>query len=135
MLITGNIGGMKKVVFGMLVLWLALMSVGAAAHAVPKASQATGIGHQHESSINQAQATNAGDVVTANASHADTCDQTHCGHGHVSGILTPYGARFDACTSTALPASRASWATSLIATDIERPKWLFTTPAVVSLPG
>lgn len=73
-------------------------------------------------------------VPTAqDANHADTCSQSHCGHSHAAGLLAPHGTSVKTDLLTAAPTSQPSWASNAITSNIERPKWPFTTPAVVSL--
>ena len=81
----------------------------------------------------QRQTTPQGTAVAVEANHADTCNHSHCGHGHTAGFLTPYSSYADSGAATALAAAGTSAKSSHIANNIERPKWPFTTPAVVNL--
>ena len=137
---------MKKLVCHLLIVWLAFVSGGAGAHAINDvahtAAQATG----HEAANVQPAAgpathtqsaqdgtRNHATVATADTSPADACSQTHCGHGHATGILETQRtfALVDAAASS--PATHRRDTGNIIATSIERPNWRFTTPAVVSL--
>lgn len=105
------------------------MSGAAAAHATVEAT------HDAGHAVAHALAHDAGSDETSHtdADHPDTCNQSHCGYGHNPGLF----AALKACPKTeaasiAPPASNI-WASSGIHNNIERPKWIVTTPAVVSL--
>jgi hypothetical protein len=127
----------KKLVCYLLIVWLALMAGGANAYATTDAEHVAPHSHDHASE-DKHDHTAPPDVAmqapaTQDASHADTCSQSHCGHGHATGLLAPHGTSVKTDLLTAAPTSRASWASSAITSNIERPKWPFTTPDVVSL--
>lgn len=120
---------MKKLVCYLLIVWLALMAGGANAYATTDAEHVAPHAHDHTAPPDVAMQAPA----TQDASHADTCSQSHCGHGHATGLLAPHGTSVKTDLLTAAPTSRASWASSAMISSIERPKWPFITPAVVSL--
>ena len=133
---------MKKLVCHLLIVWLALVSGGASAHAISDVAHMAGHGavNVHPASGQATQTQSAQDdtrnpatVAAADTSPTDACSQTHCGHGHATGILETQStfALVDAATSA--PATHRRDTSNIIATTIERPNWCFTTPAVVSL--
>ena len=125
----GKVLLVKKMAFYVLMVWLTLMYGGAYAHAL----------HTHDQSAqvlqSQMQAPSLAEDAApeADTSHIDSCNHTHCGHGHPAGMLAAQSTTLRTDAKTAAPLSRASWASSLIANTIERPKWRVTTLAVVSL--
>lgn len=65
--------------------------------------------------------------------HTETCSLSHCGHGHATGMLPGVPLRLsDVPAGAPLPGAQA-WASREQPNSIERPKWVFTTPAVVNL--
>ena len=135
----------KKLFYGLIYVWLTLLLAGASAHAVhhgshhsvqyieqkvEAAQHATTNEKQSQAAVHTASHTAA---AGAEASHADTCDHSHCGHGQVAGLLTREGSGANIDTVGKVPTSRTSWSSSHIANNIERPKWRATTPAVVNL--
>jgi hypothetical protein len=127
----------KKLVCYLLIVWLALMASGANAYSTSDAEHVAPHAHDHtaqDTHDHQPQLDVAiQSPTTQDASHADTCSQSHCGHGHATGLLAPHGTSIKTDRLNAAPTSRASWASSAITANIERPKWPSTTPAVVSL--
>ena len=142
----GKVPAVKKLVCHFLIVWLAFVSGGAGAHAINDVAQMAGHAARHDAvtvqdAFGQARQTpsaqddtrNHATVATADTSATDACSQTHCGHGHATGILDTQSifALVDAATSA--PATHRRDTGNIIATTIERPNWRFTTPAVVSL--
>jgi hypothetical protein len=127
----------KNLVCYLLIVWLALMSGGANAYVTSDAEHVAPHSHS-QASQDTYDHTPPPDVAiqaptAQDASHADTCSQSHCGHGHATGLLAPHGTSVKTDLLTAAPAYQPSWASNAITSNIERPKWPFTTPAVVSL--
>ncbi len=116
----------------LLLVWMTLMSIGVNAHVNSYDAHETF--HIQDQAFQEAQNQATTDAITpADASHTDICYQSHCGHGHTTGMLNGNGVCIKTDTAATVPTHRASWASSPIACDIERPKWPFTTPAVVNL--
>lgn len=124
----------KRFICHFLIVWLALLSGGAHAHAAADAAQELGHIAAH---ANEAQLTGAQDAEKSRAAHdhghSESCNLNHCGHGHATGMLPNAHLQLsDAPASAPLPTQQA-WASREQANSIERPKWAFTTPAVVNL--
>lgn len=125
----GKVLFVKKMACYLLLVWLTLMSGGAYAHAL----------HTHDQSAQVSQSQVQAPSLAANAapeadtSHFDSCNHTHCGHGQAAGMLAAQSTPLRTDAKTAAPSSHASWVSSLIASNIERPKWRVTTLVVVSL--
>jgi hypothetical protein len=122
----------KKLICHLLIVCLALMSGAVAAHATYEAAHDLGhaVAHAHVGEIGDAGSDQASH---ADADHPDTCNQSHCGHGHNTGLFTTFKACPKAQAASNAPLARNIWASSTIHNNIERPKWQVTTPAVVSL--
>ena len=130
---------MKKILCQLFIVWLTLLSLCASAHATTEALHKALYTHE-QSDQDSHQLAAAGDatisaVPATDAGHADSCNPNHCGHGHTAGVATGHGNRFKADAQSALPKSRESWVGSPVTSNIERPKWPVTTPAVVNLLG
>lgn len=130
---TGKVAAVKKIMCYLLMVWLALVSVGANAHASIGAAHATWHTHAHTTQKTQHHAAAVPQALSTDTSHADTCNHSHCGHGHAAGMLGHQGTSVETDATAALPVSHANWASGPISSNIERPKWSVTTPAVVSL--
>jgi hypothetical protein len=130
---TGKVAAVKKIVPYMLMLWLALMSVGASAHASLGAAHATWHTPGYTTQQTQHHAAAVPTVLATDTTHTDACNHSHCGHGHAAGMLAPHGTSVETDATTALPVSHENWASGPISSNIERPKWPVTTPVVVSL--
>ena len=117
---------MKKIVCYLLIVWFAFLSssayAGVATDAVHEA--------EHAANMHGSSSHTASDV---DVNHAEACSQSHCGHGHGVGFVMPIGSCPKADVSAGVPMSNGCWASAAANNNIERPKWLFTTPAVVSL--
>ena len=130
---TGMFRAVKKLIYILMLTWLTLMSTGAAAHSVHGGAHNVEHAHHGSADKKQNETLRHSAVESAEASHADTCNHSHCGHGHNAGVLTQYSAYADSDTTRTLVAVRTSAKSSHIAHNIERPKWHATTPVVVSL--
>jgi hypothetical protein len=133
----GKVADVKNLACYLLIVWLALMSAGANAYATTDPEHVAPHTHSHAFQDTHDHTPPPDVAIQAptaqDASHADTCSQSHCGHGHPTGLLAHYGTSVKTDLLTAAPISHPSWASSAITSNIERPKWPFTTPAVVSL--
>ena len=124
----------KRFICHFLIVWLALLSGGAHAHAAADAAQEVGHIAAHAVEAQLAASDGAGaSIATHEHGHSETCSLSHCGHGHATGMLASSDLRFnDAVAGAPLPALQA-WASREQPNSIDRPKWRFTTPAVVNL--
>ncbi len=129
-----SISTVKRFICHFLIVWLALLSGGAHAHAAADAAQELGhiAAHAVEAQLAGAQDAEPS-AVTHEHGHTESCSLSHCGHGHATGMLANANLYLgDAPASAALPTPQA-WVSREQASSIERPKWAFTTPAVVNL--
>ena len=124
----------KRFICHFLIVWLALLSGGAHAHAAADAAQEVDHIAAHAVEAQLAGADGADAPIAAHEhGHSESCSLSHCGHGHATGMLASADIRFsDAASSTPLP-TPPSWASREQPDSIERPKWTITTPAVVNL--
>jgi hypothetical protein len=130
----GSMGAVKRLVCHFLIVWLALLSGGAHAHAAADAAQELGHIAAHAVEAQLAAADGADGAIAAHDhAHSETCSLSHCGHGHVTGLLASGEFRFSAPNRGAPLPTPTSWASREQPDSIERPKWRFTTPAVVNL--
>ena len=126
-----------------LIVWLTLLSGGA--HAIADA--------RHEASHGAVvvTATEAADYTvgvaatamravesttldaTTEQAHPETCGDSHCGHGHATGMLATVHTCPANATRDVVLTLQGPWASGDLPPNIERPKWSFTTPAVVNL--
>ena len=135
---------MKRFICHFLIVWLALLSGGAHAHAHAQPhAHAAGHAAVHGAKVQAAnadigasatlsQATEKIDV-TSEKSHTDACSLSHCGHAHVTGMLPTAGRNLDDSPGSAALPVRQPWASGELPNNIERPKWDHTTPTVVNL--
>ena len=124
----------KRFICHFLIVWLALLSGGAHAHAAADAAQEVGHIAAHAIEAQLAAADGADPSIAAHEhSHSESCSLSHCGHGHATGMLAGAGFRFSAAGVGAPLPTPPSWASREQPNSIERPKWRFTTPAVVNL--
>jgi len=127
----------KNLVLYYLIFWLALMSGGANAYATTDADHLAPHAHdlvsqdQHDHKTMPEVAIQA--PTTQDADCNDCCSQAHCEKCHATYLLTPHGTRFITDRLNTAPRFHLSSASSAITANIERPKWSYTTPAVVSL--
>ena len=132
----GKVSAVKKLICHFLIVWMALFAGGANAHGISDlAHGAEHAGHAHSTSVDASIEVSA-DRANADRASADivkTCSQSHCGHGHSTGMLMLPSACIKMDPVADAPLSSNRWASAAIADNIERPKWLLTTPAVVSL--
>ena len=138
--IADNIYVVKKLICYFLIVWMAFFAGGANAHGISDLAHGTEhAGHTHNTSVDlsfEPSVDLAADRVNADQAGADidkTCSQSHCGHSHSTGLLMLPTAwiKMDGAADSPLSSSRS--ASAAITYNIERPKWQFTTPAVVSL--
>lgn len=132
----GKVAAVKNLICHFLIVWMALFAGGVNAHGISDSAHgAEHAGHAHSTTVDSSVEVSA-DPANADRASADivkTCSQSHCGHGHSTGMLMLPSTciRMDAVTDAPLSSSR--WASAAIADNIERPKWPLATPAVVSL--
>ena len=129
----GKVVIVKKLVCCLLIMWMALLSLGANAHAAIQTAPAAAHAHDHASLTTQHHVAAAEGIAAVDVKHADTCSHSHCGHGYATGIAAGLYAWVKNNDPTAAPATRVSWLSSAVTDNIERPKWHRTTPDVVSL--
>ena len=139
----GKVLEVKNLLRYFLMMVFVLMAGSANAHGVMDTAPVAAHGHSHiqnnhhthQYALPDAQhlLAAADSVAPVEAHHIDTCSHSHCGHNHAAGLMEMHSAYMTAGAAIAVPTSSASWASSAITDNIERPKWLFTTPAVVSL--
>lgn len=126
----------KRFICHFLIVWLALLSGGAHAHAAADAAHEIGHAAMHaaDSGDDRASTLEVKKIDTAHGSeHTESCSLNHCGHGHATGMLASADLRFNnAAIGAPLPTLQA-WASREQPSSIERPKWALTTPAVVNL--
>jgi len=133
----------KRFICHFLIVWLTLLSGGAHANADARheASHATVAVIALQSAHANMAVTGA--VIKAVESTAldapvdqaqcETCSHSHCGHGHTAGMLpTGHTCLTDASRDVVL-ALETPWLSGELPPTIERPKWSYTTPAVVNL--
>ena len=123
----------KRFICHVLIVWLALLSSGAHAHAAADAAQELGhiAAHAVEAQLAGAEAAEKSGM-THEHGHTESCSHSHCGHGHATGMLAAQFRYTDASVGAPLPTLQA-WASREQPNSIERPKWKFTTPSVVNL--
>lgn len=123
----------KRFICQLLIVWLALLSGGAYAHAAADAARELGhiAAHAVEAQLTGAEATDQSGM-TQEHGHTDSCSHSHCGHGHATGMLAAEFRSTDASVGAPLPTPQA-WASREQPNNIERPKWSFTTSSVVNL--
>ncbi|WP_395058672.1 hypothetical protein [Polaromonas sp.] len=125
---------MRRFICHFLIVWLALLSGNAYAHAAADAAQELGhlAAHAVEAQLAGAQDTEKSGI-THDHGHSESCGLSHCGHGHSTGMLATANLGFsNAGVGAPLPTPQA-WVIREQPNSIERPKWAFTTPAVVNL--
>ena len=140
-----SISSVKRFICHFLIVWLTLLSGGA--HAIAdarhEASHATvvvvGIQPAHASMGVPAAVIKAVESTefdgTVDKAQSETCSHSHshCGHGHTIGMLpTVHTCLTDASRDMVL-ALETPWLSGELPPTIERPKWSYTTPAVVNL--
>ena len=138
----GTVAAVKKILCCLMIAWLTFGSLSASAHAVSDVAHMAGhtavdnptaFGAPTQTLPAQDGIPDSATAETQSASPTETCNQTHCGHGHAIAILEACDAFAYASVATGLPATRQSDTSYTIATAIERPNWLATTSVVVSL--
>lgn len=121
-----------------LIVWLALLSGGAHAHAAADAAHELGHIALHASELQAVNATVApGQAEKIDKAqghdHTESCSLSHCGHGHATCMLPTVPFRLsDVPAGAPLPKANA-WASREQPNNIERPKWVHATSSVVNL--
>jgi len=64
---------------------------------------------------------------------SETCSHSHCGHGHTTGMLPAGHTCLTEASCVVVLAVQKPWISGEFPPNIERPKWSYTTPAVVNL--
>ena len=129
----GTVRAVKTLICIVALIWLTFMSAGAHAHAANHTAHKAEYTNIHASQKNQNDAAAFDAPTSAEVSHFDTCNHSHCGHGHLAGPIAQDRSCGNTDTTISAPSARTNWATIHIANNIERPKWPVTTPAVVNL--
>ncbi len=137
-LAAASISPVKRFICHFLIVWLALLSGGAHAHAAADAAHEMGHIALHAFELQEVNATvapgQAEKIDKAHGhDHTESCSLSHCGHGHVTGMLPAVAFRLsDVPAGAPLPRAQA-WASREQPNNIERPKWAPTTSPVVDL--
>lgn len=124
-----------------LIAWLGLLSSGAhaLADATHEASHASSRGlavqaaHDHSGEQATATVTDKKADAASGEHQAEACGHSHCGHGHTTGMLPTVHTPVNGATRDAALSPQKRWTSGGLPHNIERPKWSFTTPAVVNL--
>ena len=130
------VAAVKKLICHFLIVWITLFAGGVNAHGISNlAIGAEHAGHAHSTEVDLSLEVSADRANTDLASNdiSKTCSQSHCGHGHNTGMLMLASTCIKIDTVAKVATSNSRWSSAAIADNIDRPKWLFTTPAVVSL--
>lgn len=129
----GTVRAVKNLICILASIWLTFMSAGAYAHAANDAERKAEYTNVHAAQKNQKDAAAFDAPASAGVSHFESCNHSHCGHGHLAGPLAQDRSCGNTDTAISAPSACTNWATSHIVNNIERPKWPFTTPVVVNL--
>lgn len=156
---TGKVAAVKKITCYLLIVWLTLMSGGANAHVHASehhshhANHAHDdyLGHDHHLDLNQeidntsgSKTTSSefalgGDDLQAGADNSEKLNQAHFSHGHNHSHCAYMPTSCNTLAVADVPGftsfSCQQWVCKTIANNIERPKWILTTHAVVNLLG
>jgi hypothetical protein len=136
-LFAGKVTLVKRLMFFFLIVWLAFMSGGANAHTTTNAEHLAVHAHDLVSQDRHKHKPQAEVVIqaptTQDADCTDCCSQVHCEKCHATYLLTPHSSIFNTNRLNTAPRFHLSSASSAVTANIERPKWSYTTPAVVSL--
>lgn len=126
----------KRLICQFLIVWMALLSGGAHAHAASDAVHEMDHAAMHAAHMDDSRnaSPEAQKAATAHGSeHSETCSLSHCGHSHATGMLPSMPLRLgDAPAGAPLPTLQ-TWAGREQPNTIDRPKWKVTTLAVVNL--
>ena len=114
-------------------VWLTLVSGGASAQILDSAEHEAWSGQAHAAHGVQALTIDAQTRDSADAGHVDACNQAHCGHCHTNCMFTPRDAFVGADSLAGIPSHSPYWVSHAISDNIDRPKWLSSSPIVVSL--
>ena len=138
---------MKKLVCYFLIVWLALMAGGANAHTHSADMHSHDVihahDHDHDHDHNNSVLANVGetslleDASTLDADYSEKLNKVHPCHSHThhhaAGLPSCHDMLAVADLPSLTPVFSQRFACTALANDVERPKWPFTTPAVVSL--
>ena len=146
LLIGDKFGNVKNLVCYLLIAGTALISGGANAHMlsvdhhsheVSSASDHEHNGHSHEEKFTAESSNTLADSFKLDANNSETLTQAHYSHGHSHHHASGLPASCDLLAAiepqSLKPISYLPFVSSAISNNIERPKWLVTTPPVVSL--
>ena len=138
---SGKVAAVKKLVCYMLIVWLALMAGGANAHTHSADMHSHDVihAHDHDKSVlaNIGESTSLEDASTLDADYSEKLNKVHSCHSHThhhaAGLPSCHDMLAVADLPSLTPVFSQRFACIALANDVERPKWPFTTPAVVSL--
>ena len=126
-----------------LIVWLTLLAGGAhaladarheASHAPVTAAAVMTESADTDPSAAAQQAPGATELeVSHDKAQSENCSQSHCGHVHAIDMLPTLQTSLPAASRDVALIRHVRWSSSRFATNIERPKWSRTTPAVVNL--
>ena len=140
---TVSISPVKRFLCHFLIVWLTLLSGGA--HAIADAR------HEASHATVVVVATQAADAsmgataaviksfessdrdATVDKAPSEKCGDSHCSHGHTTGMLPTGLTCLTDASCVVVLAVQQPWVNGELPPNIERPKWSFTTPAVVNL--
>lgn len=127
------LAAVKKILCQLLIGWLALVSSGVHALTLNDAAHEAAHSQCQGEQVSLNQTAELDTVTKSEDTHSDTCIHVNC--GHASALLAPLGASTSAEALTAVPVFHRRWFSNALSSNIERPKWVLTTPAVVSRLG
>ena len=122
----------KRIWLMFLTIWLTCVFVGMDAHALSGATHETEHSHIAAAPEHQHIDASSSDGNASSGDSTEDCDQRHCGHCHAIGALIKQDGRVAIVGSTQIFNTLLGHRGTPISADIERPKWFFTTPVVVS---
>ena len=156
---TGKVSAVKEITCYLLIFWLTLMSGGVNAHVHASEHHSHHVnqahddhlGHDHHldrdqeidsvsgSTTASSEFAPGGDDLQTSVDSAEKLNQAHFSHGHNHSHCAYMPTSRDAIAVIDVPGftsfSCQPWVCKTIVNNIERPKWLFTTHAVVNLLG
>lgn len=145
-MIGDKFGNVKNLVCYLLIAGTALISGGANAHMlsvdhhsheVSSASDHDHNDHGHEEKFTAESSDTLADSSKLDANNSETLTHAHYSHGHSHHHASGLPASCDLLAAiepqSLKPISYLPFVSSAISNNIERPKWLVTTPPVVSL--
>jgi hypothetical protein len=136
-LFAGKVTLVKRLMFFFLIVWLSFMSGGANAHTTTNPEHLAVHALELVSQDRLEHKPQAEVVIqaptTQDADCTDCCNQVHCEKCHATYLLTPHSSIFNTNRLNTAPRFHLISVSSAVTANIERPKWSYTTPAVVSL--